>query len=141
MEIVYTLGYQESYDKGLVEYREKFQKQGRTNDFNGEGYYPGGWIWKTAQEAETFRQEKHLEGYAVYAIKLVNGWEQDVSVEVDEDGIHSLLTTSQIISRVDFRKTQQELKDIINRVLLKNKTECEETLRKIEKYYDVGSDF
>lgn len=86
----YTLGHTESYDQALREGPVK--KSGKKDG------YEGGWVFKTAEEAEEFNKRTQKgKGYSVYGLILPNSWEEDVSENPAEDGIHTLLNSAMIV--------------------------------------------
>jgi hypothetical protein len=101
MIVAFTIGHTGSYDKLLAEGPpERCQKMGAHDD------YEGGYIWKTAEEAEAFIHSQAFldldwgdgllrppENFSVYKVELVNGW-QDVSPVPGKDGIYHLLVNS-----------------------------------------------
>lgn len=101
MIVAFTIGHTKNYDKILTEYLpEECRKLGAQDD------YEGGWIWKTAEEAEAFiHSEAFLkldwgddiprpaEAFSVYKVELVNG-EQDISPIPGKGGIYHLLVNS-----------------------------------------------
>ena len=101
MIVAYTIGNTKSYDEALVSDPYHCQKIGKKHD------YDGGWIWKTAEEAEAFiHSEEFLKidwgdgkartpnKFSVYKVMLVHGWD-DVSPIPGEDGIYNLLVDSE----------------------------------------------
>jgi hypothetical protein len=101
MIVAFTIGHTKSYDQTLAEYLpEECRKLGAQDD------YEGGWIWKTAAEAEAFIHSEDFlqvnwgdgkfrspENFSVYKVELVNGY-QDISPIIDKDGIYNLLVSS-----------------------------------------------
>jgi len=87
----YTIGNRVSYDRDMGPY---MKKTGRRPD------YKGGWVFRTAQEAQAYidqhGHEWHFEG-KVYGLILPTGWEEDVSTEPAEDGVHRLLHDARIV--------------------------------------------
>jgi len=77
------------------------------SDTNFEGY-SGGWVWKTAEEAEEFRKlrleevtEWNPADFAVYSLELNGDWESDVFEHPDpEDGVHRLAVDAVVVERV-----------------------------------------
>ena len=109
----YTIGRTSSYDKGLRE-NDKLTKIGRlpASETDPEGY-PGGWVWKTAEEADEFRLKGlrqaepswDPETFSVYLLLLPNTWTESVSTEPrTEDGVHNLLIDALILRRVVIEK-------------------------------------
>jgi hypothetical protein len=87
----YTIGNRIGYDRDLASL-PVVTKIGRDED------YPGGWVWRTAAEAQQFIDATDLSFPAkVYGLVLPNGWEQDVSAEPGDDGVHNLLNDARII--------------------------------------------
>lgn len=99
--IVYTIGHTGSYNETLKSSPNETYKMGKRDD------YDGGWIWKTAEEAQAFIDSpaflkvdwgdnlpRHPEKFSVYKVQLPNGWDKDVSPVPGEDGIYNLLTDS-----------------------------------------------
>ena len=98
--ICFTVGHTDSYNKALLDDPEKCFKLGVTKD------YQGGWIWKTAKEAEAFIFSKEFlsvdwgdgksrdpQKFSVYKVLLVNGWD-DVNAVVGKDNTYHLLVDS-----------------------------------------------
>jgi len=101
MQLAYTIGAQRSYDESLLDLENPPVKCGLHPEWDEP--YGGGWIWRTAQEAADFiRNVGAAMGFnaAVYEVALPNGWAQDVSPHVGEDGVHRLLVDSRILRRV-----------------------------------------
>jgi len=113
----YTIGNKESYDRILAK-EPNTKKLGR-QVLNGS-LYEGGWVWRTAREAEDFLigedpiwdpryGHKRMGGgmisfdgrkpvlCAVYGLVLPNGWEGDVSRRRYADGVRRLLTDALIV--------------------------------------------
>jgi hypothetical protein len=109
MNKAYTIGRTRSYDLGLTEPKGlcKLGLRG-PNSYDcpdcPEGY-PGGWVWKTIEEADNFRKDRlnqfepnwNPEEFSVYEIQLTAGWEVDVSET--NDGFNNLLVDSKIIKK------------------------------------------
>jgi hypothetical protein len=96
----YTIGYTKNYDKALAE--------NERNKLGKNGDYPGGWVWKTAEEALKFIKDEMLTtaspnwnpaDFSVYTLELPNGWDEDVSAEPGEDGVHNLLHDATIVCK------------------------------------------
>jgi hypothetical protein len=99
--VAFTIGHTKSYDQSLAEcLPEECMKTGAHDD------YEGGWIWKTAKEAEDFIHSENFlkvdwgdniprppEKFSVYRVELVNGWD-DVSPVPGKDGVFHLLVSS-----------------------------------------------
>ena len=101
--MIYTMGHKEFYDKGLQEEKElgnPFKKLGRTIDHQysdgHRGYYRGGSVWKTEEEARKYLESKSslLTNYDVYGV--LADWEKDTE-ESKEHPWRDLLRTSQIV--------------------------------------------
>ena len=83
-ELAYTVGRTSSYDKCLVDDKpEEMKKLGKRlpgTDFPCG--YEGGWVWKTAEEADSFRLNSlnnfepnwDFKDFSVYEIELTIGW-------------------------------------------------------------------
>ena len=97
MEIAYTIGHEKNYDILLLS--GETHKLGRQLDESPP--YPGGWVWRTALEAQTFIQNTTL-GFeaAVYTLELVECWKTDVTPYPGEDGVHNLLIDARIVGKV-----------------------------------------
>ena len=100
MIIAYTIGNTSSYDFSLSNTPDSSFKTGAHDD------YEGGWIWKTAEEAQAFIWSEEFlkvdwgdnlprppEKFSVYKVELANGWD-DVSPIPGSDGIYHLLVNS-----------------------------------------------
>jgi len=97
----FTVGFTKSYDASL-ESQPAVYKTGLIED---EGY-PGGWVWRTREEAEAFLSAcPGFDGYSVYGLVLQNGWEEDVSKEPNDDGVHNLLHNARIFKLSDCEET------------------------------------
>jgi len=96
MEIGFTLGFKESYDKYLSEPGPHI-KIGKGSFVEGYKDYPGGTVWRTKEEAEDCK--KHNPGYEVYSLLLPNGWEEDAYLT--KDGLYSINKDCVILSRED----------------------------------------
>lgn len=92
----FTIGSTKSYD-ALFEAEHPAFKLGQRAD------YEGGWVWKTAKEADVFRlsmSETDPAKFSVYAILLPDDWETDVSAAPASDGVHRLLNDARILHKV-----------------------------------------
>jgi|SRR5665213_3461961 len=100
MIIAYTIGHTENYLKALKENNGDVKKVGKTAG------YPGGWIWRTIEEAKSFiaspdflkvdwgdGKVRNPERFSVFKVRLENGWD-DVSSMPGEDGVYNLLIDS-----------------------------------------------
>ena len=98
--IAFTIGNTKSYEEAFRNHPNDAFKLGKTDD------YEGGFIWKTAAEAEDFiRSPAFLkidwgdgrprlpEDFSVFRVFLANGYE-DISAVPNEDGAHYLLVNS-----------------------------------------------
>lgn len=103
MIVAFTIGHTKSYNEALNNDPEHAYKLGATKD------YEGGWIWKTAEEAQNFIQSdafhkidwgdgrsRNPVNFSVYKVLLVNGW-KDVSSIPRENKIFNLLVDSRFI--------------------------------------------
>lgn len=90
---VYTVGFRKNYDKGLVEYGDKFLKKG------AEGDYPGGFAVRTAEDGQRLIDERPElgEGYAVY--ELDADWDKDTGPS-EHGWWHGLKRDARILRRV-----------------------------------------
>lgn len=102
MEIAYTIGNQRGYDRDLtapdvVAGERKVSKLGQRLDEDPP--YPGGWVWRTQDEAQAFVDNTELSFPAkVYGVRLPESWAQDVSPEPDpEDGVRRLLHDAELL--------------------------------------------
>jgi len=101
IKTAYTIGFTKSYDQALAN-EKNVRKCGMRDD------YPGGWVWKSFEEADNFRlnaipivePEWVPEESSVYEIKLPNGFNQDISPTPGEDGVHNLINDALIIRKV-----------------------------------------
>lgn len=109
IDLAYTIGRTSSYDRGLLELPGELTKLGRIESCpdDPEGY-PGGWVWKTKNEADQFRLEKlqlvapewDLTTFSVYQLQLQGSWASDVSAEPNpSDGVHNLLKNALIVQK------------------------------------------
>jgi hypothetical protein len=95
----YTIGRTSSYDKDL--------KKGGTSKLGRHEDYPGGWVWRTGEEAEEFIQQQlrvvfpdcDPKNFSVYVLRLPNSWEADVSESPARDGVHNLLHDAVIVGK------------------------------------------
>lgn len=100
MIIAHTIGHTTSYEQCLKSSPDRAYKMGQHED------YEGGWIWKTAEEAEIFinspaflkvnwgdGKSRDPKDFSVFKVELVNGWD-DVSAIPGEDGVYNLLVDS-----------------------------------------------
>ena len=102
-KVAYTIGHTTSYDGGLlVGEQTKLGKDSKRD-------YPGGWVWKSAEEATQFIEKKFAlvwperkpKDFSVYLLQLPNGWAIDVSKEPRVvDGVHNLINDATIVSKV-----------------------------------------
>lgn len=105
MKTCYTIGRTTSYDEALL-YPQGVHKLGAYEPTSEEPEgYKGGWVFKTIQEALELKKTIHKfdwnpEEFSVYELKLPNNWEQDVSKDPDEDGVHHLLVDALIVRKV-----------------------------------------
>lgn len=100
--IAYTVGLASSYDRDLTS-GENNIKLGRSAD------YPGGWVWKTPEEAQEFLSTaafakafplRRPSEFAVYQLELAGTYASDVSALPHHvDGVHRLLVTARIVAR------------------------------------------
>lgn len=98
----FTIGNRKSYDENLSR-PGPVKKLGRDESED----YPGGWVWKTREEAQEFLDrmggvpagDGNVYEGAVYGLILPNGWDSDVSPEPGDDGIHNLLVDAILIPR------------------------------------------
>ena len=89
---VFTVGHEANYDRGIVEYDKKFQKQGRRKD------YPGGFAVRTPEDAERLIDEQGKRGeWAVYA--LAADWKKD-TVPSENGWWHALVKSSLIVRKI-----------------------------------------
>lgn len=102
MEFAYTVGHTQSYDLYLSKASNPLKK-GRYDD------YPGGWIWRTVEEARKFLARNDLEElyqdmdsrkFSVYELELPTSWEVDVTSVPDQNGIHHLIPDAIILRKV-----------------------------------------
>lgn len=101
----YTIGNAEWYDPRLAQdvptmklgYRAPTPPEPGRSGFPP---YPGGWVWKTYEEAEEFRVLMREDSYGVYEIELAGPWETVVSSEPDKHGQHNLLVDARVVRRV-----------------------------------------
>lgn len=99
MRVAFTIGRTKTYDDELA--KGENNKLGKTED------YPGGWVWKTGDEAYIFIRNQlktivpqwNPDDFSVYALTLPTGWDADVSAEPGSDGVHNLLHDAKIIKR------------------------------------------
>jgi GNAT superfamily N-acetyltransferase len=103
MNVAYTIGAERSYDEDLAtEDPAQNTKMGQRED--DDGFYEGGWVWRTAEEAGTFI-EQHKDDllsntkYAVYKLALPNDWNTDVNPEKGPDGVHLLINDALIVAK------------------------------------------
>lgn len=103
--MVYTIGFTESYRKGLKEHGVDFQKLGAVKNYNKGGYvdYPGGSVFKTARDAFEYILLQEAMGNNItrytYSVWEVDAdWEKDTKNEGKE--YNSLLITSRIIREI-----------------------------------------
>jgi len=103
MELAYTVGHTKSYDQYLVESSKPPIKLGRSVD------YPGGWVWKTVDDARAFLARPDLEEiysymdgrkFSVYELELPTGWDIDVTSVPDQNGVHHLIPDAIILRKV-----------------------------------------
>ena len=95
----YTIGAEKSYDLALTNPSEPATKLGQR--LEEDPPYGGGWVWRTAEEAHSFIQDRPLCFVpAVYELLLPTSWEADVSQDVDEAGVHRLLHDALIMRKV-----------------------------------------
>jgi len=87
----YTIG--RDYDQALAEH-PIVRKTGR-GDQGRDPDYPGGWVWRTQEEAESAAREL---GFKTYAIELPGDWSE--CCYLGADGIHHLLHDAVILERV-----------------------------------------
>lgn len=105
MIIAFTIGHTKSYNKALADDSHNCFKTGRRED------YEGGWIWKTAEEADDFIKStefmnvdwgdgnpRNPNDFSVFKVILVNGWEKDVSAIPGKDNIFHLLVDSKFMA-------------------------------------------
>lgn len=85
----YTIGDMDSYEAAL-DTSESVWKLGRTED------YGGGWVWRTAPEAQAFISTVTFPA-RVYGLILPTGWDSDVGPVNPADGVHVLLVKAQVI--------------------------------------------
>lgn len=102
--LAFTIGNRKGYDHALAT-QERAHKTGVRPE--SDPPYRGGWVWKTAEDADAFIKRTPLPFVAaVYAIELPTGWNEDVSPEpCPEDGVHNLLHDAVILHRVDLWPT------------------------------------
>lgn len=100
MIVAFTIGDTLSYDQALNDDPEHCIKIGAWKD------YEGGWIWRTAEEAQAFisssefltvdwgdGRTRNPNNFSVYKVHLLNGWD-DISPIPGKDGIYHLLVDS-----------------------------------------------
>jgi len=90
--VAYTMGNKDSYDRALSE-EPTVTKIGRTSE------YSGGCCWPTYEEADAWIKTKRDIPYTpqIYALILLNGWDEDTSDDTyKEYGYYSLLTDSDV---------------------------------------------
>ena len=102
MAPAFTLGNKSSYDRDLAANQDNTKLGARPDDVPP---YEGGWVWRTAEDAQAFiplaRLILNCEP-AVYTLELPADWETDVSLTPHpEDGVHRLLNAAAILRRVD----------------------------------------
>ncbi len=89
---VFTVGHEQTYDRGIREQGDKFQKLGRNKD------YPGGFAFCSFADAQRLIDEFDKRGqWAVY--ELDADWDLD-TVKSDNGWWHALLKDSVIIGKV-----------------------------------------
>lgn len=102
MKIAYTIGNVSSYDKAL-DTGDEVVKLGKTDN------YSGGYVWQTAKEAQNFIDADNIiidgikrdkDKFAVYELRLNDSWDRDVSLEVDEDGVHNLINNAVVVRKI-----------------------------------------
>lgn len=101
--LAFTIGPKMMYNRAV---KNKFLKKGRRFD------YPGGCVWRRKEEAEKYlRLYNNLidfgsgpEECSVYGLLLR---EEDISKDVDEEGIHYLLTDSRLVKLKEPHETTQ----------------------------------
>jgi len=108
MIVVYTVGHTDSYDQLLLE-KDNVNKMGKTET------YPGGWVWKSSEDAAAFLKSPYWDAidwgdgksrdpstFSVYCLQLPNNWEEDtyVSEEATKAGANLLLIDVKIIGKV-----------------------------------------
>ena len=89
----FTIGSQKAYDRDLATL-EVNKKIGVRDD------YGGGWVWRTAEEAQAFIDTHPELAFTakVYGLVLPRSWEADVSPEPEpEDGVHRLLNDANLV--------------------------------------------
>lgn len=88
---VFTVGHEETYDRGISERGGKFKKVGRSDD------YPGGFACRTPEDAERLIDEFDKRGkWAVY--ELDADWDDD-TVQSLNGWWHALLRSSVIMRK------------------------------------------
>lgn len=96
--MVFTIGHTTTYEEGIETYGKNFLKLGRTPNYkypNGTiGYYDGGIIFRTEENAKQFLIEQELDDYSVYGV--IADWEEDTAPSRD-GSYRSLLVSKPIL--------------------------------------------
>jgi hypothetical protein len=95
----FTIGRTTSYDKEIAKHS--------TTKLGRDDTYPGGWVWRTAQEAEQFIENElktlvpdwKPKDFSVYELELSTGWEVDVTKTPADDGVHNLINNAELLPR------------------------------------------
>lgn len=106
-ELAYTVGQTSSYDKCLADGKpEEMKKLGkRLPCADNPCGYEGGWVWKTAKEADSFRLNSFNnfepnwdpKDFSVYEIELPVGWDIDTTFN---GSFSNLLVDSPILRKI-----------------------------------------
>lgn len=108
-KIAFTIGRTTSYTKALEDPRGCWKLGYRDSCEEYSEEYPGGCVWASWIEADTFRRERiqemdlnwKSEDFSVYKILLPNGWSKDVSHQQKHLGYSNLLIDSKIECKVE----------------------------------------
>lgn len=95
--IVFTVGDKAAYDAGLAELGAQFKKRGQGHYKGVDGFYKGGAVFSTREEAQAYVDARPEEaaGWAVYGLLA------DIDkhcVKYDGEPFHRLVVDRQIVS-------------------------------------------
>ena len=104
--MIYTLGHTKNYNKEFKDHGE-FSKLGKTED------YPGGIIFKTKEDADTWRKSAYKTHWSAWGVD--GDWEKDAYNERIEHGVkvRSLLNTKRLIKLPRGYKTPKSREEVI----------------------------
>lgn len=90
--MIYTIGHTENYERAFKE-EEHVEKLGRGEIWNG--YYQGGSVFKTFDEANAYIRQNNLP-YSVYGV--LADWDKDTAISDTENAPYrDLLKTSPLV--------------------------------------------